>query len=123
VGKYQLNCTGQTPPNSPAWVVSPSFSQDIHLSNGGTVNFLANAHYQTKSYTAINLTPTDLQKSYLTGTATLTYSPADDKWSIGAFVQNIANTSIKQYTTHTSITAAVLSPPRTYGIQAAVHFK
>jgi iron complex outermembrane receptor protein len=120
---YTLNCQGQTPPNSPSWVVSPTVSQDFDLANGGSVNLLMGAHYQTKSYTAINLTPTDLQDSYITGNLALTYTAPGKAWSVGAFVENLGDVAIKQYTAHTVITAAVLAPPRTYGIRAAVHFK
>ena len=120
---YTLNCQGETPPNSPKWVISPTLSQDFPLSNGAVLNFLTGAHYQTDSYTAINLTPTDLQKSYITGNASLTYTSADKHWSVGAFVENLGDVAIKQYTTHTSFTASVLSPPRTYGVRAAVHFR
>jgi len=120
---YTLNCQGQTPPNSPKWVVSPTVSQDFELNSGAVINLLTGAHYQTKSYTAINLTPTDLQGTYITGNASVTYTPPDKRWSVSGFVENLGDVAIKQYTTHTSLTAAVLSPPRTYGVRAAVHFR
>jgi len=67
--------------------------------------------------------PTDLQGGYITGNASVTYTPPDKRWSVCAFVENLGDVAIEQYTTHTLLTAAVLSPPRTYGVRAAVHFR
>ncbi|WP_158913463.1 TonB-dependent receptor [Caulobacter sp. S45] len=123
-GGHQINCAGLTPPNSPTWVVSPTLIQTFNLGNGGSVEFNGTGHYQTASFTAVQLVPaSDLQPSYFTGDLSLTYNEPQGKWKIGLFVNNVANSTIQQYTVHGAINTAILSPPRTFGVRASLHYQ
>jgi hypothetical protein len=79
-------------------------------------------HYQAESYTVVNYLPTDRQGEYFTGNIAATFTPPQAHWTVGVFVNNVANSVIKEFTTHTNFNASQLEPPRTYGIRADAHF-
>jgi iron complex outermembrane recepter protein len=120
---FLLDCQGQTPPESPRWVVNPAVNQTFGLPNGGSLDLNANVHYQTKTYTAINYVPSDLQGSYFMENASLSYAPSDAKWSVTAYADNISNTTVQIFSTHTNFNTAQLLAPRTYGVRAQFHFQ
>jgi iron complex outermembrane receptor protein len=120
---FLLNCQGLTPPESPKWVVNPAINQTFGLPNGGSLDLNANVHYQTKTFTAINYVPTDLQDAYFMENASLSYAPSDAKWSVTAYADNISNTTVQIFTTHTNFNAAQLLAPRTFGVRAQFHFR
>ncbi len=118
---FILNCEGRRPTNAPEWVVGPTVSHNFLIGNGGSVDVEGGAHYQSSSFTAIQLVPSDLQPAYITGNASLTYNVPGRRLTVGVFVENVADVAIKQYSAHSSFTAAVLGPPRTFGVRAQVH--
>ena len=118
---FQINCAGLTPPNSPRWVLSPSISQTVPINDDYSINLNATGHYETSSYTTVSYQPTDRQPSYFTGDITATLN-IHDKWSVGVFVDNVANSAIKEFTTHTNFNQSFLQPPRTYGFRLTAKF-
>jgi hypothetical protein len=104
-------------------VVNPAVNQTFGLPNGGSLDLNANVHYQTKTYTAINYVPSDLQGSYFMENASLSYAPSDAKWSVTAYADNISNTTVQIFSTHTNFNTAQLLAPRTYGVRAQFHFQ
>jgi hypothetical protein len=70
----------------------------------------------------VNYLPTDVQGAYVTGNIAATFTPSKGNWTCGVFVNNVANSVIKEFTTHTNFNASQLEPPRTFGIRADAHF-
>jgi iron complex outermembrane recepter protein len=122
-GGYIIDCAGSSPTESPRWVMNPSVEHSFLLPNGGGLTANLSSHFQTMSYTALNFVPSDIQGSYWSTNALLTYHASDDKWSVGLFGENLSNKAIKQFTTHTNFDASQLLPPRTYGLRASFHFR
>jgi hypothetical protein len=44
----------------------------------------------------------DVQGAYVIGNIAATFTPAKGNWSCGVFVNNVANSVIKEFTTHTN---------------------
>ena len=119
---FAISCQGLTPPNSPRWTVDPSVEQKLPLPGGNALTLNLTGHYQTQTYTVVNYLPTDVQGAYVTGNIVATFTPSKGNWTCGVFVNNVANSVIKEFTTHTNFNASQLEPPRTYGIRADAHF-
>ena len=121
---YTVNCSGKRPPNAPKWTLNLGAEQRVPVSFG---EFIINArgHYQSATLTGLEFTPFEIQKAYWIADAQVSYYTPDRKYFIGAFMNNIFDSTIKQAmfpTTLTNFYATSLRPPRTYGVRAGVKF-
>ena len=65
--------------------------------------------------------PGQFQQDFTASYASLTYRAAADRFSFGAFVDNIENTAVKASSfvqPAIGLPVVVLRPPRTYGVRA-----
>ena len=121
---YTIDCSGQTSYNSPKWTVNLAAQQTIDF---GDYKFVVGADTQHKGSRPIGFgyLPQQSLPSNWTTNAQLAFGPANDHWSIAAFVRNIEDDRIPVYTsTHpsASLLIAGTTPPRTYGLRASVKF-
>jgi len=103
--------------NSPRWSGSASISYAIPMGPGKTTVFLQDNYTGTK-YTNFDDLPQELVGSINLVNANLTWSPKDDRWSVGLYGRNLAN---KLYYGQKLYLAGVfaiasLGPPREYGV-------
>jgi iron complex outermembrane receptor protein len=120
-GGFDISCQGLTPPNSPKWTVNPSITQTVPISDDLSLDLNATGHYESQSYTTVTYQPSDHQPAYFTGNLSATLN-IRNKWSVGAFIDNVANSTIKEFTTHTNFNSSFLQPPRTFGFRVSAHF-
>ncbi len=121
---YTVNCSGNRPPNAPRWTLNLGAEQTIPLGEGKIV-IDARAHYQTQTLTGLEFTQVEYQKSYWQGDAQVTYHSPHDRFTIGAFGDNLFNKTVISLSYPVPLTffnVASLRPPRTYGVRAGFKF-
>lgn len=119
-GHFDVNCSGLQPPQSPKWTANLDLQQTFPLPGGASLVGALDGHWQTQSFMAMNYLPTDLQKGYGSGDASLTYHSPDGKWTITTYVDNVTNAAIMDSTNHPNVDSAALRAPRLYGVKIGV---
>jgi iron complex outermembrane recepter protein len=125
-GKYQINCSGQIPPQSPKRSFNFGLQQTFPIGNSSIVAD-ARTHYQSATLTGLEFAAIEMQGSYWMSDATLGYHAPKDRWDVTGYVNNISNRTVIQGTfphplAGFSLEAATLRPPRTYGVRLGVKF-
>jgi iron complex outermembrane receptor protein len=103
--------------NAPRWSGGASISYAIPMGPGKTTAFLQD-NYTGSKYTNFDDLPQELVGSINLLSANLTWTPNDDRWSVGIYGRNLAN---KLYYGQKLYLAGVfaiasLGPPREYGV-------
>jgi iron complex outermembrane receptor protein len=124
---YAINCSGKRPPQAPEWTLNFGAQQTIPLSSGARFVINARAHYQSRTLTSLEFLPGEYQPAYWTADAQVTFYSKGDRFSFGAFMNNITDKTIIGGTMVTTLAAngnltATLRPPRTFGVRAGVKF-
>jgi iron complex outermembrane receptor protein len=125
-GKYVINCSGTTAPQSPKRSFNFGVQQTFPIGESSLVAD-ARTHYQSQTQTGLEFTPLEMQDSYWMTDATLGYHASKDRWNVTAYVNNIGDKTVVQGTfpgplAGFALTAATLRPPRTYGVRLGVKF-
>ena len=127
-GGYIIDCSGKPLSQAPKWSATAGLLQTFALPNGASVLAGVNLHWETASLASqtMDYVAALEQGAWAMTDATLTYTSADERWNVQAFVNNIADRAVKtngasQPTTPTVYFANVL-PPRTYGVRLGVRF-
>lgn len=125
-GKYLLNCSGNTPPQSPKRSFNFGIQQTFPIGNGSIVADVR-THYQSETLTGLEFSAIEEQGSYWMSDATLAFRAPNDRWDITGYVNNFSDKTVIQGTfpgplTGFALTAATLRPPRTYGVRFTVRF-
>ncbi len=121
---YIVNCSGKTMPRLPTWSGSVGYLHHFELSNGADLTFDGEAQYATARWLNIDYNSNELAPGYVTGDASLTYTPPDAAWSVGVWVRNIGDAVIYtqgQSVTPTLVTASI-EPPRTFGVRLSASY-
>jgi len=124
--QFQVNCSGNTPPQAPKWSLNLGLQQTVPVGTGSMVGDLT-THFQTQTSTGLEFSAIEEQGSYWWSNADLGYHAAQDRWAVVGFVDNLADKTVVQGTfpqplAGAAITAATLRPPRTYGVRVSVKF-
>jgi iron complex outermembrane receptor protein len=124
--QFQVNCSGNTPPQAPKWSLNLGLQQTVPVGTGSIVGDLT-THFQTQTSTGLEFSAIEEQGSYWWSNADLGYHAAQDRWAVVGFVDNLADKTVVQGTfpqplAGAAITAATLRPPRTYGVRVSVKF-
>lgn len=125
---FRINCSGLPLLQAPEWVANLGLQQTLRLGNAGELVGRVNTQYESDRQTDVSYVPASRVGSYWMTNLGLTYNPPGQRWSITGFVDNVADVAVPEavapssnYPTIPTI-AAVLKPPRTYGVRGAVHF-
>jgi iron complex outermembrane receptor protein len=123
---------GNELPHSPHFSATVGYEHKFNLPNGARLMPRLITHYETSSWLDIfNDGAPDQQKAYTRTDVTVRYQPADRKWALEAFVQNLENDDIKSNVNIVNVTPAtsalpvwqaIYLPPRTYGARLTVDF-
>ncbi|MGC4030041.1 MAG: TonB-dependent receptor [Steroidobacteraceae bacterium] len=122
-----LPTKGGTPPHAPTWTIAASYVHTFHLGSGGSIDLGTDAHYETQQYVAFDTSPyLDTpakkfltQRGYTIANAHLSYAPANDRYSITAYIHNA--TDVK-YRTSQGDVAVPYNEARTYGLVLSANF-
>ncbi len=122
---YTVDCSGKTPPNAPEWSISAGLQQNIPLPGGATLVGGARVKYQTEVLTGLEFLPVQYQDAYSIWDFDLTYSSRDERFSIGAYVNNAFDKTVVAFSFPTPLSGfatGILKAPLTYGGRIGVRF-
>ena len=121
---YTVNCSGFQSYNSPKWTVNLAAQQTLELGDYKLVPGV-DTQYKSRRYNGFQyLAIQNLQSVWQTN-AQVAFGPADDRWSIAAFVRNIeSNRTSTSSGLHplANILVTTTTAPRTYGGRLSVKF-
>lgn len=111
--------------NTPKWDGRIGGSYDIELGNG-TLSFLADVSYRSKTYLEVNSSENLAQDSYSLVNAAVMFETFDEQWQ---FILGGKNLGDKEYRTHAfdlsafpGVELGYYNPPKTYSITANYRF-
>ena len=117
---------------APLWSASLSGTYTQPIGEDYKVRINAGAKYNSEYNTGSDLDPGKDQKSFTLVNARLAFGPANDRWSLEAWVENAFDTNYKQVafnsgfqnlpTNSTGVLDAFLGAPRTFGGTGRIKF-
>lgn len=122
-GLQTFECAGTDLLYSPEIGVDVAFQHVVELADYD-LTFFADATYRSEQQTDLSFTPATIADEYITANFQLTFGPADEAWSISAYVNNAFD---ERFLTNTSVGSGGAfygqhNPPRTYGVRARAEF-
>ena len=126
-GVQQPNFKGNRPPFSPKFIITLGYDHVFQLGDAGTLKASANTMFKSAYYTDFFNYRDSRQKAYTQTDLSLEYKPADEQFSIMAFVRNLENTRPLTYGSFVSagpddIYNYQFGAPRTYGVRVGIDF-
>ena len=121
---YVQDCSGFTSYNSPRWTANLGGEQTIAVGDFEVVVGVE-TQYKGKRPIGFAYLPQQTLPGNWTTNAQISFGPAQQSWSIAAYIRNLENNRIPIYSsTHPSanILIAGTTAPRTYGVRAAFKF-
>jgi iron complex outermembrane receptor protein len=126
---FIVDCSGRTPPQAPKWTVVISGEQTIPLKNDFRFILGARTRYESARVLSFEYLPTYVAGSNTVTDLTVTLAGPNDKWSVGAFVNNVENKGVYNFANAspaplapTQLDFVGLRPPRTYGLRVRTSF-
>lgn len=118
-----FECSGTELLYSPEIAVDLALQQVIELGDYD-LTFFADASYRSEQQTDLSFTAPTVADDYITANFQLTFAPADEGWSISAFINNAFD---ERFLTNTNVGSGGAfygehNPPRTYGVRARAEF-
>lgn len=117
-----INCAGFPAFAAPKWSINLGAEQTIPM---GAFKLVlgADTQYKTERYLGFEYQPEQLQPASWTSNAHISFGPADEQWSISAFVRNIENDRLLTAPiAFAGVLVAYTTPPRTFGIRGTAKF-
>jgi iron complex outermembrane receptor protein len=122
---YTVDCSGKQPPYAPRWTLSASAEQTMPMPDNASLVGGARVHYQSQTLTALEFLPVEEQPGYSLWDFDLTYATAQNRFYVGAYVDNAFNKTALSFSFGTPFSAfmtGTLQAPRVFGIRTGVHF-
>lgn len=104
-------------PQAPRWSVNAVARYEWSIALG-RLAVEADTKWNSGQYLELVNAPADYQSSYAVSNARLTYTTADDRWEVAAWVRNLADRAYRVYGLDLSALGfeqSVYGPPRTFG--------
>jgi outer membrane receptor protein involved in Fe transport len=122
-----VSLNGNELQQTPNLTLSAGGQYTFDMGGGYTLVPRADYYWQSHMWGRIFHDPADLIKSWDVANALLTFNAPQGAWYVGAYVKNIFNKTYVtgEYLTSSSsglYTNAFLGDPRTFGVQAGIHF-
>ncbi len=123
-----IDLTGNRFPRAPKWSITGNLGYTFDMGNSGSIAIRGDARYQSLTYFTQFNRPLISQKGYTIVNGRITWTSANDKYSIGIFGNNLFD---KDYFSEVLESGAFnpqlvgqgyVAPPRTYGVTASVNF-
>ena len=109
VGSYVIDNAPQ--PRAPKTSATLSWEHRFKFDSGANLALRPVVHYSASQYVHPVEYAVSFQPAYTSYEASLTWSSADDKWSLAAWGRNLSNEAIK-----VSLNPMMIGEPRTYGL-------
>ncbi len=122
---YAVDCSGKQPPYAPRWTLAAGIQQTIPVSDDAKLVGDARVHYQSTTLTALEFLPVEEQPGYAMWDFDLTYSAHNDRYYVGAYIDNAFDKTALSFsfaTPFSGFMTATLQHPRIFGVRAGVHF-
>ncbi len=118
-------CSGLALPQAPTTTLNADYTHIWDFSNGATLALAGDLYFSSSYWEVYTHNPQTLSPAYTRSNATLTYTTADKRWTVAAWVKNIENTArynaISQPSSDATPTTGIIEPPRTFGLRFGVH--
>ena len=122
---YRVDCSGQPAVNTPKWSFNVNAQQTVPLGDYKVV-LQGGTRYRGRAQQDPSYSSYIFAKAGTTSNASLTFSPADERWFVTGFVNNIENFrrifSVSQVAA-SGIYIGSYEAPRTYGIRVGAKFR
>ncbi|HET9693713.1 MAG TPA: TonB-dependent receptor, partial [Steroidobacteraceae bacterium] len=102
---------------APEWTLTAGYQRDF-TAGAGNLRARIETRYEDEFWGTFAQNRGTRQDDYFKTDASLTYYPADDRWSVGLWIRNIENVAVLAATTTGQFGPygdAFIEPPRTYG--------
>lgn len=125
-GRRTVDCSGFPLPRAPEFTARGDYTHVFQLGGGATLTFNAAGNYVSSKYLTIDYLPVGKADSTFTADLNLSFAPAGNRFTIGAFVRNLTDEAVytggSQHQQIANVFYANINPPRTYGVRAQVNF-
>jgi iron complex outermembrane receptor protein len=132
-GSINIDCSGKVLPRAPKFSGNARYAHKVDIAGGGALDFGATARGASLAHLQINYSsPNFRQEAYMTFDADVTYRSPNDRWSLGAWIRNIANKAVYQQASNAGsvnppsrpLRASVtgINDPRTFGARFQLNF-
>lgn len=121
----RVDCSGNQMPRSPEWSGRAAYEHKFELASGASVVANVSTYFSDAYWTSIDFIPGTRQKRYTKSDASITWRAPDNRWSIGAWVDNIeddAVSSVGGAKVYAGTPSEALLAPRTYGLRLTATF-
>jgi iron complex outermembrane receptor protein len=123
-----VSLAGNFLPRSPEWTLTGNLSYTFDLGDSGNINLRTDWRFQSAMYFTQFNRRLIAQPAYVTGNAAINWTSANDRFTVGAFVNNLTDEAYFTEVLESGafnpqlVGQAYVAPPRTYGVRAAVRF-
>jgi iron complex outermembrane recepter protein len=123
-----IDLSGNALPRAPEWTLTGTAGYTVDLGASGGLNFRTDLRYQSEIFFTQFNRPLISQGGFMTANAAVTWTSENDRYTVGAFVNNLTNKTFFTEVLESGafnpqlVAQAYVAPPRTYGLRAAVKF-
>ena len=121
-----VNLAGNSPVLSPKWTILGRYDHNISLS-AGNISFGIQSMFKSAYYQTVFNWAGDRQDAFTKTDINLTFSPKNDRFDIGFYVQNLEDNRIINYSafngSNINIYNWIFGNPRTFGAQFNYRFR
>jgi iron complex outermembrane receptor protein len=123
--KYEIDCSGREVARAPKWSGSVNYTHTFVLPKGDGVDLSLVATGKSRYWTGDELVTSQSQAGFMTGDVALTYRSPNEKWTLGAYCNNVTD---RAYATKTfmqpvlGLPVGQMGDPRTYGMTGSYKF-
>ena len=122
---YRVNCTGNSLALAPKWTDTLDYTHTFPLQSGAKIDASLDNTFKSRYWLGEEHVPGQLQASYGLTDLSATYVASEERYSIGAYVDNVGNRAVSTFSFVQPLLGRpveALLPPRTYGVRAHVRF-
>ncbi|OJY61825.1 MAG: TonB-dependent receptor [Sphingobium sp. 66-54] len=120
-----VDCSGRPVPLSPKWTANISYRHSFLFDSGAKLDAQVGTRIESFYWVAEEYLPGERQKSAMVSNASLTWHAPQDSFSLGAWIDNIEDRTVKSLAFAQPVIGqpvVILRPPRTYGVRAGFKF-
>ncbi|WP_354286288.1 TonB-dependent receptor [Sphingomonas sp. UYEF23] len=120
-----VDCAGQVLPQTPRWTLNASYQRTFEIANQAKVEAIVGTKVQSSFYVGEEFLSGEFQGTSMVSYASLTYRAPGDRFSVGAYVDNIENQAVKASSfvqPAIGVPVVILRAPRTFGARAGFRF-
>jgi iron complex outermembrane receptor protein len=120
-----VDCSGRPLSQSPRWTLNLSYTHSFRFDSGAIVDAQVGSQIQSSYWVGEEYLPGEYQKISTVSNASLTWYAPSDRFTVGAFIDNIENRAVKSGSFAQPVIAqpfVILRAPRTFGARVGFNF-